>query len=203
MTGSKDSTADKRDIGVVAETETGGVGMIRRWRRLDEPGLEVMRLEITAQGIEVRSILVHAGTPSFGLHYKWSLDPGWRTRMLELHLRAKEERTMIIERTGAASWRIDGQERSALDGCDEVDISATPFCNGLAVRRLEQRMGELTALYVDVPEFSASPSRQRYENLGGGRWHYLDLGAAAGFEAVIELDPDGLVRSYQGLFEAM
>ncbi len=185
------------------EPEIGPTKVIRRWRRLDELGLEVLRLEMDAGGIEVRSTLVHGGERPFGLHYEWSLDSAWQTRRLKLHLRAEEDRSMTIERTGAASWRIDDQDFGALYGCDEVDVSATPFCNGLAVRRLRQRRGELTALYVDVPEFSLSPSLQRYEDLGTDRWRYVDLGVAAGFEAVIELDPEGMVRSYEGLFEAI
>ncbi len=177
--------------------------MIRRWRRLDEFGLEVLRLEMDGEGIKVRSTLVHGGERPFGLHYEWSLDSAWQTRRVELQLWAEKDRSMAIERTGAASWRIDGEDLGSLEGCEEVDISATPFCNGIAVRRLRRRPGELAALYVELPEFSVSPSRQRYEDLGKDRWRYVDLGAAAGFEAIIELDAEGMVRSYEGLFQAI
>ncbi len=84
-----------------------------------------------------------------------------------------------------------------------MDVSATPLCNALAIRRLEETGGEFTALYVLAPALTVEPSRQRYEPLGSGRWRYVDLGAAKGFEAVLELDSDGLVRTYERLFEAI
>jgi hypothetical protein len=177
--------------------------MIKRWRRLDELGLEVLRLTTTSNGVEVRSSIIHAGKVPFCLRYEWVLDDAWRTREICLHMRGDEDRSLTIERAGTASWRVDGKRTSGLDECDEIDVSATPFCNALAVRRLEHRSGELTTVYVDVPSFSVTPSRQRYELLGPRRWRYVDLGVAAGFEAVLDLDSDGLVSRYEGLFEAL
>jgi uncharacterized protein len=177
--------------------------MIKRWRRLDEWGLEVLRLKTGTEGVEVRSSVLHAGQQPFDLRYEWMLDETWRTRALSLHLRTDDDRSMTIERAGPAAWRIDATRRADLDGCDEIDVSATPFCNSLAIRHLQRRSGELTTAYVDVPAFSVTPSRQRYERLGPDRWRYVDLGAVAGFQAVLDLDKDGLVHRYEGLFEAL
>jgi len=177
--------------------------LVRRWRRLDEPGLELFRLQQVADVLEVRSWIVHAGKAPFSLSYVWKLDPAWSTRSLRLDSYTDRNRTCLLEREGPAAWRVDGKPRPDLDGCAEIDVSATPFCNALAVHHLRQRSGELTTAYVDAPALSVTPSRQRYEALGGGRWRYVDLGVAAGFEATIELDADGLVARYQGLFEAL
>lgn len=177
--------------------------VLKRWRRLDEPGLEVLRLREAGDGIAVRSTVAQAGEQPFGLSYAWALDGSWRTRSLRLDLRAGEDRSLLIERSGPASWRVDGTLRTDLDGCDEVDVSATPFCNSLSIRHLGSRSGELTALYVDLPDLAPVASCQRYEARGNGRWLYVDLGAHAGFEAVLDLADDGLVRSYEGLFEAI
>lgn len=43
--------------------------MIRRWRRLDEPGLGVLRLHVTGDGVQVKSSIVYAGEEPFGLRY--------------------------------------------------------------------------------------------------------------------------------------
>jgi hypothetical protein len=177
--------------------------MMRRWRRLDEPGLEVLNLRVTGDGVEVRSSVVYGGEEPFGLRYVWTLDDAWRTRSLCLDVRGDEDSSLMLERAGPASWRLNGQLRPDLEGCDEVDVSATPFCNSLAIRHLEHRSGELVTVYVDVPKLSATPSRQRYEALGASRWRYLDLGVVAGFEALLDLDEDGLVCRYEGLFEAL
>jgi hypothetical protein len=177
--------------------------MFKRWRRLDEPGLEVLRLEREGDNLAVSSHITFAGTESFGLRYAWLLDANWRTRTLRLEVMGTTDRALTIERTGAAEWRIDGKPRPDLNGCDELDVSATPFCNGLAIRRLAGSTGEITALYVLVPELSVQPSRQRYESRGERQWRYIDLGAVRGFEADLELDEDGVVRRYEGLFEAI
>ena len=106
--------------------------------------------------------------------------------------------------THVAHWRIDGRARPDLDGCDEIDLSFTPFCNSLALRRLQlplERGRDMTALYVEIPKLDVVPSRQRYERVGTHSYRYIDLGQNAGFEAVLDVDGDGIVRRYEGLFE--
>ncbi len=176
--------------------------ILRKWRRIDEPGLELMALSRTADGLRVTSSLVHAGEESFGLRYRWELDSSWRTRSLRLDAAGQSEKSLTIERTGGATWRVDGQPRPDLTGCVEVDVSATPFCNTLAIRRMGDADGELVALFVRAPLLSCQPSRQRYERLGSHAWRYIDKGVSAGFTARLDLDAEGLVATYQHLFEA-
>ena len=175
--------------------------MFRRWRRLDYPGLEIMTL---SEAWRARSVIADAGGEPFGMVCDWRLDKDWRSRSLDLsRLDADGERMLSIARAGPTSWRVNGEPRPELDGCAEIDLSATPFCNGLALRRLGHEPGELTALYVLAAALSVEPSRQRYERLGERRWRYVDLGAAKGFTAILDFDTDGLVRRYEGLFEAL
>jgi hypothetical protein len=177
--------------------------IVRKWRRIDEPGLELMALSCTADGLSVVSSLVHAGAESFGLRYRWELDSNWRTRNLHLDAVNTHEKSLTIERTGDATWRVDGKPRPELTGCIEVDVSATPFCNGLAIRRMGEAHGELTALFVDAPALTCEPSLQRYERLGPRAWQYIDKGVSAGFTARLDLDEEGLVATYEHLFEAI
>lgn len=178
--------------------------MFRAWRRVDYPGVETLRLSQAADGWRARSVIVDGGEAPFGLTADWRLDTLWRSVRLRLDVMdAGGERNLEIERAGPEAWIINGEARPDLDGCGEVDVSATPLCNALAIRRLGDAGGELTALYVLAPLRSVEPSRQRYEPLGPGRWRYVDLGAAKGFTAVLQLDSDGLVRSYEHLFEAI
>jgi uncharacterized protein len=115
-------------------------------------------------------------------------------------LSAEGEKTLLIER-GQRGWIVNERPRPDLEDCLEVDVSATPFCNGLALHALGREPGELTALYVDAADFSVQPARQRYERLGEHKWRYVDLGVAKGFEAVLDFDEDGIVERYEGLFE--
>jgi len=175
--------------------------MERKWRRLDEPGLEVFRIVPEHDGFRAVSTVVHAGAEAFGASYVWLLDRDWRTRRLDLRLSNPTPREMTIERA-PGGWLIDGREHPELAVCDEIDLSATPFCNSLAMRFLKGP-GELIALYVDLPSLRFLPSRQRYEAFGGNRWRYVDLGVAKGFEADLRVDADGLITRYEGLFEAI
>lgn len=175
--------------------------MIRRWMRVDEPGLEVLVVEPEGDGLRASGTVVHAGEDPFGLAYVWHLDEAWRTRSLALRLSSPTPREMTIRRL-PRGWAIDGREAPSLAGCAEIDLSATPFCNTLAMCRLAGP-GELDTLYVDIPSLRVSPSRQRYETCGSRLWRYVDRGVAAGFEAMLRTDEEGFVVDYEGLFRAI
>lgn len=178
--------------------------MFRRWKRLDFPGLEIMTIEQDAKGWRARSMITDGSDEPFGMQCDWRLDQAWRSRSLQLsRLDAAGEAHLRIERAGPGSWIVDGTPRPDLEGCAEIDLSATPFCNGLALKHLNQQPGELVALYVLASALSVEPSRQRYERLGERQWRYVDLGAAKGFTAVLDFDSDGLASHYEGLFEAL
>jgi len=102
----------------------------------------------------------------------------------------------------------DGEPVPALDGCIDVDISATPFTNTLPIRRLGLKPGEaanLKVAYLAIPEMRVEPARQRYTCLErddqGGLYRYESLdGEFAGFTADLPVDAGGLVLDYPGLF---
>ena len=176
--------------------------MLRCWRRLDQPGLELARIDIGGDGVTVTSNLINGGASPFSLRYSWALDSDWRTRSLRIDFTNAHERTINIERTGDDAWRVAGKEAPQLNGCVELDLSATPFCNGLAIRRLGGP-GDMRVAWINAADLSIAPSRQRYERLDARNWRYIDLGVARGFEAGLHLDGDGMVEHYEGLFEAL
>jgi hypothetical protein len=175
--------------------------MHRIWKRLDQPGLEFAHIVPTKDGFTVRSSLIDGGPAPFAMVYTWTLSPEWRTRSLDI-AHADGTRSLMIERKGDAVWRVDGRDAPHLDGCREIDVSATPFCNTLAISLLGGD-GELAAAYVEASTLETMPSRQRYERLGEKLWRYHDLGVAKGFTADLKIDRDGLVSHYEGLFEAL
>jgi uncharacterized protein len=176
--------------------------MFRRWRRIDQPGLELARIDIEKHGVMVASTLVDGGDKPFSLRYFWTLDSNWSTRTLRIDHMNGDDHWLTIERRGPASWRVDNRPAPHLDGCQELDLSATPFCNALAIRQLGGD-GELLTAYINANEMTVQPSRQRYERIDARNWRYIDLGIADGFTAALQLDSDGLVERYEGLFEAL
>ena len=80
----------------------------------------------------------------------------------------------------------------------------TPFCNTFPIRRTAVAAGSsltLDTCYIDAAAMTVERSRQRYDRLGPNRLRYVDLGVAAGFEAELEVDVEGLVLRYEHLFE--
>jgi hypothetical protein len=107
---------------------------------------------------------------------------------------------------GEGHWkRASGEPLPELDGCIDVDISATPFTNTLPIRRLGLKPGEseeLTVVYVRVPELLIGPERQCYGCLeaqaDGGLYRFEAL--PSGFIADLPVDAGGLMLDYPGLF---
>jgi hypothetical protein len=89
-----------------------------------------------------------------------------------------------------------------MDGAIDVDLPITPFTNTLPIRRLRLAAGtraELTTIYVRTPALSVEIDQQRYicvEPLRRYRYEAVD----GTFSADLEVDADGLVIDYPGLF---
>lgn len=163
-----------------------------------------MTLDVTEKGIRASSTIVCVEDGGFKLEHTWQLTADWRA--VSLHVEragADGRRALALERHGHG-WRVNGQRRPDLDDADEPDLSVTPFCNSLPIRRL-LRSGDsnltLDVAYVNGKDLSVTRSRQRYERHGPARVRYVDLGVAAGFQADLELDERGLVVRYEHLFE--
>ena len=98
-----------------------------------------------------------------------------------------------------------GEILSELDGCHDVDISATPFTNTLAIRRLKLKpaqAAQLRVVYLDGPSLKLRPVQQRYtcaEQRPDGMVMTYE-GAFRGFKADLPLDADGLVIDYPETF---
>jgi hypothetical protein len=104
---------------------------------------------------------------------------------------------------GSGAW-LDGrgQPRHDLAGALDVDITATPFTNTLPIRRLGLREGEsstIVAVYVSLPELTVTTNRQRYTCLEPDR-RYRYESVDSDFTSELEVDGDGLVVTYPGLF---
>jgi hypothetical protein len=174
------------------------------WRRLDVPGLERLELEthdgeVTATGTTMLGV-----GGSLRVIHRWELDGDWRAQCVLVERWNKTGyQNVRLERSGGG-WRVDGSRRPELDGADEPDLSVTPFCNTLPIRRISASVGSsltLDTAYIDAETLAVSRSRQRYERRGPGHFRYFDLGFARGFESDLLVDDQGLVLRYENLFE--
>ncbi|MGF1625555.1 MAG: putative glycolipid-binding domain-containing protein [Alphaproteobacteria bacterium] len=174
------------------------------WRRIDMIGLELLALRTGRAGVWADSSVICAADGGYRLDHAWELTPDWRARSLRVDRWDRSgRRTVVLERDGGG-WRVDGERRPELDGADDPDLSVTPFCNTLVIRRLPAVDGAsltLDTAYVNGDDLTVTRSRQRYDWKAPGRVRYIDLGLSAGFEADLLVDEEGLVRHYEHLFE--
>jgi hypothetical protein len=143
------------------------------WRRLDEPGMEIARVESfdRAEGTQIAV----------------AYEPRWRLDGPRLEL----------EIAGGEARRVE------LGDADFFDVFASPFFNSLPVVRdglLD--MGpprDYTMEFVEVPSLRTRRSAQRYTPKGDRVVGY----ASGDFAADIEFDADGFVVRYDGFLERL
>jgi hypothetical protein len=175
------------------------------WRRTDVTGLERLELAVEPAGVTAASTVICLEAGGFRLDHRWRLDPDWRARSVTVERwSAQGHGVLRLERVAGTGWRVDGAARPDLDGAEEPDLSVTPFCNTLPVRRTPEAAGSGLALdtaFIDGAALTVARSRQRYDRQGPGRLRYVDLGLSRGFEADLVVDDAGLVLRYEHLFE--
>jgi hypothetical protein len=173
-----------------------------------EPGLEHLHLveqdeEIIGDGL---LIAIEGNTP-FRTRYTIHCDSEWCVHAVTLELLDNQSNTLRLQADGKGHWSTEnGEALPALDGCIDVDITATPFTNTLPIRRLALTPGvsaEITVVYIQLPELQFRPVKQRYTCLStdthGGMYKYEGL--ESGFTAELHVDSDGLVLNYSTLWK--
>lgn len=174
------------------------------WQPWQDQGMEHLRLSFEADHAVARGdVLGLAGPAPYRLRYKIKCDAQWRTRKIDLELYdAHGLRERHFKCDGQGNWHdAELGELGELGGCQDLDISATPFTNTLAFRRLDMKPGEQVALsvaYVKIPELTLRPVSQRYScNWRAPTGAIVTYeGLFRGFKADLALDADGLVIDY-------
>lgn len=174
------------------------------WASWQSPGLEQARVELTEDGGSADGVVLGIvdGKP-FRLRYVVVWDREWRTRDVRVSRLAGPGWEVELAVDALGRWSAaEGLLPESLDGCVDVDIMATPFTNTLPIRRLVLGVGEsaeIRVAYVSIPELTLSAEVQRYTRLpGAGRYRFESDGGR--FIAEVEVDADGLVIDYPGLF---
>jgi hypothetical protein len=177
--------------------------IVTRWQDWSGTGLQHLVLREGPQAVVAEGVVVGAVEQSpFAARFAVVCDGAWRVRRVEAAL-IGDDRRIELASDGAGQWRDgDGTSRPDLSGAIDVDLPVTPFTNTLPIRRLGLHAGEsadLRVVYIRLPEFTVTTDPQRYTCLEPGRrYRYESLDSD--FVREIEVDGDGLVVTYPGLF---
>ncbi|HJQ92733.1 MAG TPA: putative glycolipid-binding domain-containing protein [Candidatus Thermoplasmatota archaeon] len=170
-----------------------------RWSAWDHSGLEVARLLAGPDGIQlIGELSAEPGVRPWA-QYAIACDASWRT--LDVRVQLVDGRDLWLGSDGAGTWTRDGQPAPGLAGATDVDLSGTPMTNTLPIRRLGLGIGSrarIACAYVDLPSLAVSLDPQRYTRLSDRRYRFES--PASGFARDIDVDEEGLVVSYPGLF---
>jgi hypothetical protein len=152
--------------------------------------------------VHVESVVIGGeGEEHFAARYRIACDARWHVRHAEIAV-AGDTRIVRLAREGRG-WTEAGEPLPGFADAVDLDITATPFTNTLPIRRLSLRQGEsadIVVVYVAVPGLTITAAPQRYTCLREAR-RYRFESLDTGFVAEIDVDEDGLVVSYPGLFE--
>jgi hypothetical protein len=174
------------------------------WRRLDTPGHDACRLSETDDGwrLEGSAVFVHEGAPA-RLGYDLACDRSWRTRRgaVEGWVGA-EPVDLVITRSAAGVWTLDGAVVRGLEACVDLDLGFTPATNLSQLRRLalaEGQAADAPVAWLDISSGALELLPQRYERRS--RLTYWYEAARFNYAALLEVDELGFVRRYPGLWE--
>jgi hypothetical protein len=149
------------------------------------------------------AVFRHEGVPAL-ISYRVACDAAFRTlrgtatgwvdgNAVEWH----------AERTADGLWTLNGEALAGLDDCVDLDFGFTPATNAFPLRRLALSVGQnadVSAAWLDVSSGQLERLLQRYERRSESTYFY----EAPRFQyaALLEVQPNGFVRSYPGLWEA-
>lgn len=173
------------------------------WKRLDTPGHDACRLEVSDVGWRLAGTAVfrHDGDAA-KLDYHVEGDRAWRTG--RGHVQGwfgRQDVEIGIERT-AAGWTLDGADVPGLEGCVDLDLGFTPATNVLPLRRLALGVSEAAdapAAWLDVAAGALGELSQRYERRSDESYWYE--APSVGYAALLEVTSTGFVRRYPDLWE--
>lgn len=161
-------------------------------------------MQSDADGWRLRGlVLAMPGEVPVRVEYDIDVDHGWRTRHVSIDLESGERHEQVqLTRDPQGRWTRGGRHLSALDACEDVDLSVTPSTNTLPIRRLGLAIGArraVAAAWVRFPELTIERLDQVYTRIGEHRYRYESGGGA--FTAELDVDAAGIVRNYPPVWE--
>lgn len=118
----------------------------------------------------------------------------WSTRnaTIDIPALARNHRVEVPE---PGTWVIDGERRTDLDGCTDIDLGWTPATNTIPIRRLQlegRDSATIRAAWLKWSELQFIATDQSYTRIDNTKWRY----ASGNFTADLLVDDHGVVLTY-------
>jgi hypothetical protein len=172
------------------------------WIRLDQPGRDAALLRPIDGGwlLQGAAALDHDGG-SAAVAYQVKADARWRTKrgLVSGFLGDKPFQHEIVRDN--AGWRLDGVRVDGLGHLVDLDYGFTPATNVLQLSRIALDPGqraEVPVAWFDVDGASLIELPQSYERRNEMSYWYE--APTVPYQALLEIAPNGFVRSYPGLW---
>lgn len=174
------------------------------WRLIGvHDGFEITHFVTKKDGVTLigASLGVENGMP-WNFRYTIELDAKWHARNAVIE--NEEGDRLQIQAGGAGRWIVNGEHRSDLDGCLDLDLEGSVVTNAAPVHRLALAVGrqaDAPAVYVRTQKLQVERLEQTYQRVAdpdnliifdynSPRFEYHDL---------LRFAPDGLVVDYPGI----
>ena len=173
-----------------------------RWIPESGPGMEHLALRQEEDAVIAQGVVIGGRCgDDYGASYAIRCDLAWRVRHAVIEVAGGGQLQLFAD--GEGHWQgVDGAPIDQLAGCIDIDLTASCFTNTLPIRRLGDalaRRQEIDVAWVWIPELKVERARQAYARLGANQYRFESVGR--GFQADLEVDGDGLVVRYPGLFK--
>ena len=176
--------------------------IVARWQDWAGETSEHLCLTISTGGIIAESTFISSRTDGYAARYRIALDQRWRTHRVDVEIVGTGARR-VLQGDGQGHWADDdGNGLPILDGAIDPDLAITPFTNTLPIRRLGERPAGSTDIFtawMAFPDLTVQRDPQRYTCLEPKR-RWLYESRDSDFRRQLEIDDDGLVTTYPGLF---
>lgn len=174
------------------------------WRRLDLPAHEFARISFTNSKNFLNGTAIFLFENQFcKLDYIIECDENWETSSAKISGFVGDEKIEIEVLVDSNKiWKMNGEEISVVQNCQDVDLNFSPVTNTLPIRRLNLKSGEkqtVRAAWLRFPSFKLELLEQTYARISENKYVYESAGG--NFRAEIETDEFGLVMRYGDFWE--
>jgi uncharacterized protein len=172
------------------------------WMRLDRPGRDAALLEPRDGGWLLRGAAAfdHNGG-SAAVAYQVEVDARWETKRGVVSGFLGDKTIAHEIRRDDAGWRLGGHAIEGLEPLVDLDFGFTPATNVLQLSRIALELGgraDVPVVWFDLDSASLIELPQSYERRSEASYWYE--APTVPYRALLEIAPNGFVRSYPGLW---